>query len=79
MRDVRSADVVTVADRGQALNVGAQQSGKSLCLGLAQLRKLGRDVGDRAVMLAQLLPYASGGSVRGSGVTICGQCLSENR
>ena len=39
--------------------MGAEQAAERLRLGLAQLRELGRHVGDRAVVLAELLPPAS--------------------
>src|SRR6516164_3769493 len=52
---VRGADPVAVRDRGQALHGGAEQPGERLGLRLAQLRELGRDVRDRAMVLAELL------------------------
>ena len=54
-RDVTCADAVAVGDGGQPLDVRPEQPGEDLGLGLAQLRELLGDVGDRAVVLAQLL------------------------
>ena len=53
-RDVRGADPVAVGDGRQSLDVGAQHLLERPGLGLAQLRELGRDVRDRAVVLADL-------------------------
>lgn len=49
------ADAVAVGDGGQALDVHAQQPGEEFGLDLAELRELLGDVGDRAVVLTQLL------------------------
>ena len=54
-RDAGGADAVAVGDGGQPLDVGAEHPAEGLGLGLAQLRELVGDVGDRAVVLAQLL------------------------
>jgi hypothetical protein len=51
-------DVVAVGDGGQALHVASEDVADGLGLGLAQLRELVGDVGDRAVLLAQLLGSA---------------------
>ena len=61
VRDAGGADAVAVGDGGQALDVAAEDLADRLGLGLAQLRELVGDVGDRAVLLAQLL--AGGQSV----------------
>ena len=53
-RDVCGARGVAARDGGQALHVRAEQLGERRGLGLAQLRELGRHVGDRAVVLAEL-------------------------
>ena len=55
VRDAGGADTVAVGDGGQALDVAAEDLADGLGLGLAQLRELVGDVGDRAVLLAQLL------------------------
>ena len=47
-----------MSDGGQPLDVAVEQLADQLGLGLAQLRELVRDVGDRAVLLAQLLAEA---------------------
>jgi hypothetical protein len=52
--DVGRTHPVAVGDRGEALYVGAHQSGDHLRLRLAELRELGCDLGDRAVVLAEL-------------------------
>ncbi len=44
-----------MGDGGQSLDMGAEQLGEELCLRLAQLRELLGDMGDRAVVLAELL------------------------
>ena len=53
--------MVAVGDGGQTLDVGAEQLGERGRLGLAQLRELGRDVRDRAVVLAELVALPVGG------------------
>ena len=53
-RDVGGADAVAVGDRGQPLDVGAEQPLERPGLGLAQFGELLGDVGDRAVVLADL-------------------------
>lgn len=53
---MRGARAVTVDDRGEPLDVGAQDLGERLPLGLAQLGELLGDVRYRAVMLTQLDP-----------------------
>ena len=59
VRDAGGADAVAVGDGGQALDVAAEDAADRLGLGLAQLRELVGDVGDRAVLLAQLLAAAA--------------------
>jgi hypothetical protein len=49
------AYAVATCDRGQALYWRIEQTPERLCLCLAKLRVFGRDVRDRAVMLAKLL------------------------
>ena len=56
--DARGADAVAVGDGRETLDMGAEHAADRLGLGLAQLRELVGDVGDRAVLLAQLLPHA---------------------
>ena len=65
------ADRVTAGDGGQPLHVGAQQPFECAGLGLAQLLELGRDVRDRAVVLAEL-PAGADAVGRGS-VALAGQ------
>ena len=60
-RDAGGADPVAVGDGGQPLDVAAEDPADRLGLGLAQLRELVGDVGDRAVLLAQLLPHDRAG------------------
>ena len=62
--DVGGADAVAVGDGGQALDVGAEQPRERPRLGLAQLRELRGDVGDRAVVLAELPAGARSGAPR---------------
>ena len=64
-RDVGRADTVAVGDGGQPLDVGAEQPGERLGLGLAQLGELLGHVGDRAVVLAQLLTEGAARAGRG--------------
>ena len=52
---MRGADAIAVRDRGQPLHRRAEQPAECLGLRLAQLRELGGHVGDRAVVLAELL------------------------
>ena len=54
-RDAGGADPVAVGDGGQPLDVAAEHPADRLGLGLAQLGELVGDVGDRAVLLAELL------------------------
>src|SRR5690349_17118666 len=56
--NVRGAHTVAVGDRGQALDVRADEPRDHPRLGLAQLWELGGHVGHRAVVLAKL---AAGG------------------
>ena len=58
VRDAGGAYAVAVGDGGQPLHVATEQSGEHLGLGLAELGELGRDVGHRAVVLAELLGCA---------------------
>ena len=73
------ADAVAVGDGGEALHVRAEDPGERLGLGLAQLRKGGRHMSHRAVVLAQLRA-AAGQLVHRRGVPVRGQrggeCLS---
>ena len=55
--DAGRADPVTVGDGGQPLDVAAENLGDDLGLRLAQLRELVGDVGDRAVLLTELLAH----------------------
>jgi hypothetical protein len=52
---VGGAGRVATGDRRQPLHVGTEQVGEDRRLGLAQLRELGGDVRNRAVVLTQLL------------------------
>ena len=70
-RDVGRAYAVAVGDGGQPLHVRAQQPAEHLGLGLAQLREVGGDVRDRAVVLADL--HARAGLVRRGGVSVGSQ------
>src|SRR5579859_2744590 len=78
--DVRGADAVAVRDRSEPLHRRVQQPAESLGFCLAQLRELGRDVRDRAVVLAELLPRRGsdrGRGTRGGGVAVRGQRLGQ--
>ncbi len=55
--DAGGADAVAVGDGGEPLHVAAEHPADRLGLGLAQLGELVGDVGDRAVLLAQLLAH----------------------
>lgn len=58
--DVRGAHAVTVGDGGDPLHPGAEEPGEQARLGLAELGVPGRHMGDRAMVLAQLVaPGAS--------------------
>ena len=74
-RDVGGADTVAVGDGGQSLDVAAEQPGEHLGLGLAQLRELGRDVRDRAVVLAELV--ADGRAAHRGSVAVLAQRLGQ--
>ena len=65
--DVGGAGAVAVDDGRQPLHMGAQHLGHRLLFGLAQLRELRGDVGDRAVMLADLHPRQRTADPRGGG------------
>jgi hypothetical protein len=72
---VGGADRVSAGDGGQPLDVGAQQPLERPCFCLAQLRELGRDVRDRAVVLAEL---AAGADLVGRrSVALAGQRLGQ--
>lgn len=72
---MRSADAIAMGDGGKSLNVGAENFGEKLCLGVAQLRELLGHVRHRAMMLADLLAGRRGGDRRG--ITIRGEHLGE--
>jgi hypothetical protein len=55
VRDAGGADTVAVGDGGEPLDVATEDPADRLGLGLAQLGELVGDVGDRTVLLAQLL------------------------
>ncbi len=74
--DVGGADAVAVGDGGEPLDVASEQAGEDLGLGLAQLRELGGDVGDRAVVLAQLV--ADRRAAHRGGVAVLAQRLGEH-
>ena len=64
----------------QALDVNSEQTRERICLGVTELRELGRDVLHRAMPLAQLhagqwraLPDRTGGG----GETVSGQCRRQ--
>ncbi len=76
LRDVRGADPVAVGDGGQSLDVPPEQPGEHLGLCFAELGKLGCNVGDRAVMLAQLVADGCG-TDRGS-VPVLAQGLGKH-
>ncbi len=59
---------VAVRDRGEPLNVRAEQPDEHLRLGLAQLREICRDMSDRTVVLADL--NARAGLLSGCGVAV---------
>ena len=65
-----------MGDRGQPLDVAAEDQADRLGLGLAQLRELVGDVGDRAVLLAQLLPDRAVANRRG--VPLGGEHLGQD-
>ena len=60
---MRGADAIAVRDGGQPLGVGAQDLLQRAGFGLAQLWELGRDVRDRAVVLAELDAVADASEV----------------
>jgi hypothetical protein len=65
-------------NRGEALDRRAKQAAERLGFGLAQLRVLGRDMRDRAVMLAKLLTGGRPRSrARGCCVAVYGERLSQ--
>ncbi len=69
------ADSVAVGDRGQALDVGAEQPLEGPGLGLAQLGELGGDVRHRAVVLADLQTGGDPGRrARGMRRPRCARC-----
>ena len=68
----RGAHPIPVRDRRQPQNVGSQQSFERQGLGLAQLGELLGDMGDRAVVLADL-DGAALASDRGSRVSLLGE------
>jgi hypothetical protein len=61
-----------VGDRGQSLDVRAEDAFERARLGLAQLRELGGNVRDRAVMLAQL--HTGRGALGTSSVAMGSEC-----
>ena len=63
-RNERRAHTVAVGDGGQPLHMRPEQAGEDLGLRLAQLRVLLGDVGDRAVVLAELLALWGPGALR---------------
>ena len=76
VRQVGGADAVAVGDGGETLDMGAEQAREHLGLGLAQVGELPGHVGDRAVVLADLL--AGGGAVDRGGVAVGGERLGED-
>src|SRR6266567_3692221 len=77
-RDVSRADAVAVRDGGEPLHGGAEQAAERLGLCLAELRVFGGHMGDRAVVLAELLAPAGGWRAAGGRrVTVCGQRLGQ--
>ena len=64
-----------LADRGEPLDVPAEQPRERLGLGLAQLRELGGHVGHRAVVLAELV--AGRRRLEGGGVPVRAQRVGE--
>ena len=71
-RNKRGAHPIPVRDRRQPQNVGSQQPFERQGLGLAQLGELLGDMGDRAVVLADL-DGAALASYRGSRVSLLGE------
>lgn len=72
-----SADPVAMSDRGQALNVRTEHASERARLGLAQLRELGSDVRDRAMVLTDLRPAR--GALGTCSVSVLAQRLSKGR
>ena len=52
--DERGADVLSVGKGRQPLDVHSKQPGEGVCLGVTELRELGRDVLNRAMSLTEL-------------------------
>lgn len=73
--DVRGAGAITVGDRRETLDVGAEQFSEHLGLGLTQLGKLRRDMRHRAVMLADLHTVAHLAGIGGEART--GECVRD--
>ena len=73
--------MLTVGERGKALDVDSEQARERVGLGVTELRELGRDVLHRAMPLAQLhagqgraLPDRSGGG----GESVGDQCRRQS-
>jgi hypothetical protein len=64
-----------MGDRGQALNVGTEHPFERASLGRTQFWELGRNVRNRAVVLAEL--HTSRGSLRGRSVSVRGEGLGQ--
>lgn len=75
--DARGADTVTLSDSGESLDVTPEDPSDDFGLCLAQLRELSSDMGDRAVLLAQLLGHGQGANRCGVAAPIqdLGHCL----
>ena len=74
-RDVGGADAITVGDGGESGDVRAEEPAEGLGLGLAQLRELCGDMGDRAVMLADL--FATGSRDNDGGIPVLAESAGE--
>src|SRR5262245_25996837 len=66
-----------MGDRRKPLHMGAKQPSEDLGLSLAECGKLLGDMGDRTVVLAQLLAAASWRGVGGGSVAVLGKPLGE--
>lgn len=78
VRNERGAYAVTVGNGRKTLHVRSQQVGEDLGLRLAQLRKPLRGVGDRAVVLAELLTAGGRRAARSGSVPVLRQRLGQN-
>ncbi len=78
--DERGADVLTMGEGRQALDVNSEQAREGVGLGVTELRELGCDVLHRAMPLAQLHTgqrRAHSHGSGGGGETVGGQCRCQ--